>query len=556
MSEQDGSPLQDWQDKELAKSLARFPERKDEFTCHGGRTVERLALPDEADQAYQAYQDKLGFPGRYPFTRGVQPTMYRGRLWTMRQYAGFSSAATSNERYRYLLEQGQTGLSVAFDLPTQIGYDSDAPMSLGEVGKVGVAIDTLADMEVLFDQIPLDKISTSMTINSPAMVLLAMYIAVAEKQGVKAEQIMGTIQNDILKEYVARGTYIFPPRPSLRLITNIFQWCSVNAPRFNTISISGYHIREAGSTAAQEVGFTLANGLTYIQTALDAGLALDDFAPRLAFFFNASSNLLEEVAKFRAARRLWARLMKERFQAHKPSAMMLRFHTQTAGSSLTARQVDNNIVRVTLQALAAVLGGTQSLHTNSRDEALSLPTEESVRTALRTQQVIAHESGVADTVDPLAGSWYVEQLTDAVEQEALELIERVDEFGGVVACIENGFIAGQIEDAAYQYQQEIESGNRIVVGVNAFQSEEESAVPLLRVDPAAEDQQVQALARVKAERDQEEVRRCLAALETAARSDSANLMEPVLAAVRCYCSLGEICDVLRGVFGEYRGRAW
>ncbi|MCI5221052.1 MAG: methylmalonyl-CoA mutase, partial [Candidatus Electrothrix sp. LOE2] len=337
--------------------------------------------------------------------RGVQPTMYRGRLWTMRQYAGFSSAATSNERYRYLLEQGQTGLSVAFDLPTQIGYDSDASMSLGEVGKVGVAIDTLADMEVLFDQIPLDKISTSMTINSPAMVMLAMYIAVAEKQGVKAEQIMGTIQNDILKEYVARGTYIFPPRPSLRLITNIFQWCSAHAPKFNTISISGYHIREAGSTAAQEVGFTLANGLTYIQTALDAGLALDDFAPRLAFFFNASSNLLEEVAKFRAARRLWARLMKERFQAHKPSAMMLRFHTQTAGSSLTARQVDNNIVRVTLQALAAVLGGTQSLHTNSRDEALSLPTEESVRTALRTQQVIAHESGVADTVDPLAGSW-------------------------------------------------------------------------------------------------------------------------------------------------------
>ncbi|RWX44323.1 methylmalonyl-CoA mutase, N-terminal domain [Candidatus Electrothrix aarhusensis] len=425
----------------------------------------------------QEYQDKLGFPGRYPYTRGVQPTMYRGRLWTMRQYAGFSSAAASNERYRYLLEQGQTGLSVAFDLPTQIGYDSDDSMSLGEVGKVGVAIDTLADMEILFDQIPLDKISTSMTINSPAMVLLAMYIVVAEKQGVSAEQIMGTIQNDILKEYVARGTYIFPPRPSLRLITNIFQWCSANAPKFNTISISGYHIREAGSTAAQEVAFTLANGLTYVQTALDAGLALDDFAPRLAFFFNASSNLLEEVAKFRAARRLWAKLMKERFQAKNPATMMLRFHTQTAGSSLTAQQVDNNIVRVTLQALAAVLGGTQSLHTNSRDEALSLPTEESVRTALRTQQVIAHESGVADTVDPLAGSWYVEQLTDAVEQEALELINRVDEFGGVVACIENGFIAGQIEDAAYQYQQEVESKERLIVGVNAFQTEKETSVP-------------------------------------------------------------------------------
>ncbi|WP_339136607.1 MAG: methylmalonyl-CoA mutase family protein [Candidatus Electrothrix sp. GW3-4] len=552
MSEQDSS-LKDWQENELATSLARFPERKEEFSCHGGREVERLALPDEVDQEYQ---DKLGFPGRYPYTRGVQPTMYRGRLWTMRQYAGFSTAAASNERYRYLLEQGQTGLSVAFDLPTQIGYDSDHPMALGEVGKVGVAIDTLADMEVLFESIPLDKISTSMTINSPAMVLLAMYIVVAEKQGVSADQLRGTIQNDILKEYVARGTYIFPPRPSLRLITNIFQWCSTHAPKFNTISISGYHIREAGSTAAQEVAFTLANGVTYVQTALDAGLALDDFAPRLAFFFNASSNLLEEVAKFRAARRLWARLMKERFQATKPSSMMLRFHTQTAGSSLTAQQVDNNIVRVTLQALAAVLGGTQSLHTNSRDEALSLPTEESVRTALRTQQVIAHESGVADTVDPLAGSWYVEQLTDAVEQEALELIQRVDEFGGVVACIENGFIAGQIEDAAYQYQKEVEAGERIIVGINAFQAEEESKVPLLRVDPAVEDEQVRQLTQVKAERDQEAVRQSLADLKAATRSDSANLMAPVLDAVRCYCSLGEICDVLRRAFGEYRGRAW
>ncbi|CAK8722149.1 Methylmalonyl-CoA mutase [Candidatus Electrothrix gigas] len=552
MSKKDPS-LQGWQDNELARTLARFPERKDKFTCHGGRTVERLALPEEVDQEYL---DKLGFPGRYPYTRGVQPTMYRGRFWTMRQYAGFSTAAASNERYRYLLKQGQTGLSVAFDLPTQIGYDSDDPMSLGEVGKVGVAIDTLADMETLFDQIPLDKISTSMTINSPAMVLLAMYIVVAEKQGVSADQIQGTIQNDILKEYVARGTYIFPPQPSLRLITNIFQWCSTNAPKFNTISISGYHIREAGSTAAQEVAFTLANGLTYVQTALDAGLALDDFAPRLAFFFNASSNLLEEVAKFRAARRLWAKLMKERFQAKKPATMMLRFHTQTAGNTLTAQQVDNNIVRVTLQALAAVLGGTQSLHTNSRDEALSLPTEASVRTALRTQQVIAHESGVADTVDPLAGSWYVEQLTDAVEQEAMQLIERVDEFGGVVACIENGFIAGQIEDAAYQYQQEIESGERVIVGVNEFQVDEDVEVPVMRIDPAVEDEQVRQLKQVKAERDQEAVQQCLSDLETAARSESANLMEPVLNAVRCYCSLGEICNVLRGVFGEYRGRAW
>jgi methylmalonyl-CoA mutase N-terminal domain/subunit len=544
---------QDWQEKELAKSLNRFPERKEKFSCHGGREVERLALPEQLDDQYL---NDLGFPGRFPFTRGVQPTMYRGRLWTMRQYAGFSTAAASNERYRYLLEQGQTGLSVAFDLPTQIGYDSDDPMSLGEVGKVGVAIDTLADMEILFDRIPLHKISTSMTINSPAMVLLAMYIVVAEKQGVSADKIMGTIQNDILKEYVARGTYIFPPKPSLRLITNIFQWCAADAPRFNTISISGYHIREAGSTASQEVAFTLANGLTYVQTALDAGLALDLFAPRLAFFFNASSNLLEEVAKFRAARRLWARLMQDRFKADQPATTMLRFHTQTAGNTLTAQQVDNNIVRVTIQALAAVLGGTQSLHTNSRDEALSLPTEDSVRTALRTQQVIAHESGVADTIDPLAGSYYIEQLTDTIEQEALQLIRQVDEFGGVVACIENGFIAGQIEDSAYQYQQQVESGERVIVGVNAFQVDEEVSVPTMRVDPAVEDEQVTRLTRIKAERDQQQVQQCLADLEIAARSATANLMDPVLAAVRSYCSLGEICNVLRGVFGEYRGRQW
>jgi len=550
MKKQD-SAFQDWQGKELAKSLARFPERKERFTCHGGREVERLALPDEVDEQYLA---KLSFPGRYPYTRGVQPTMYRGRLWTMRQYAGFSTAAASNERYRYLLDQGQTGLSVAFDLPTQIGYDSDDPMSLGEVGKVGVAIDTLADMEILFDRIPLDKISTSMTINSPAMVLMAMYIVVAEKQGVSSEQIMGTIQNDILKEYVARGTYIFPPKPSLRLITNIFQWCAANAPKFNTISISGYHIREAGSTASQEVAFTLANGLTYVQAALDAGLELDVFAPRLAFFFNASSNLLEEVAKFRAARRLWARLMKEQFKAEKPSTMMLRFHTQTAGNTLTAQQVDNNIVRVTIQALAAVLGGTQSLHTNSRDEALSLPTEESVRTALRTQQVIAHESGVADTVDPLAGSYYIEQLTDAIEDEAVELINQVDEFGGVVDCIENGFIAGQIEDSAYQYQRQIESGERIIVGVNEFQVNEEVSVPVMRIDPAVEDEQVARLTDIKKDRDQELANQCLAKLAAAARSESANLMDSVIDAVRSYCSLGEICNVLRNEFGEYRSR--
>ncbi len=542
-----------WQEQELARVLGRFPERKAPFTFHGGREVPRLSLPEQIDDDYL---ERTGFPGRFPYTRGVQPTMYRGRFWTMRQYAGFSTAAASNERYRYLLDQGQTGLSIAFDLPTQIGYDSDDVMSLGEVGKVGVAIDTLADMEILFDQIPLDKISTSMTINSPAMVLLAMYIVVAEKQGVRADAIMGTIQNDILKEYVARGTYIFPPKPSLRLITNIFQWCAANAPKFNTISISGYHIREAGSTAAEEVAFTLANGLTYVQTALDAGLQLEVFAPRLAFFFNASSNLLEEVAKFRAARRLWALMMREKFGATKPATTMLRFHTQTAGNTLTAQQVDNNIVRVTIQALAAVLGGTQSLHTNSRDEALSLPTEDSVRTALRTQQIIAHESGVADTVDPLAGSFYIEQLTDTIEQEARELIERVDEFGGVVECIENGFIASRIEDSAYQYQQEIEAGERVIVGVNEFQVDENVAVPVLRVDPAVEDEQVSRLKAIKAERDQDAVRKALTVLETTARTEEANLMEPVIDAVRCYCSLGEICNVLRSVFGEYRGRQW
>ncbi|MCF8056501.1 MAG: methylmalonyl-CoA mutase family protein [Desulfocapsa sp.] len=538
----------DWQEQELDASLNRFPERKKEFILHGDAEVQRLALPEEIDDDYLEH---LGFPGKYPFTRGVQPTMYRGRFWTMRQYAGFSTAAESNKRYRYLLDQGTTGLSVAFDLPTQIGYDSDDAMALGEVGKVGVAIDTLADMETLFADIPLDKISTSMTINSPAIVLLAMYIVVAEKQGIPAEKLRGTIQNDVLKEYVARGTYIFPPRPSLGLITDIFQWCSSNMPLFNTISISGYHIREAGSTAAQEVAFTLANGITYVQTALDAGLEIDHFARRLAFFFNASSNLLEEVAKFRAARRLWARIMKNRFEAQQPSSMMMRFHTQTAGNSLAAQQIDNNIVRVTLQALAAVLGGTQSLHTNSRDEALSLPTEASVRTALRTQQIIAHESGVADTVDPFAGSYYMEQLTDAIELAAEELIAKVEQAGGVVACIEDGFIQRQIEQAAYDYQKEIESGERVIVGVNRFQIEEKEKPELLRVDPAVEEAQVNQLRRVREQRDEGAVQTLLANLQAAAESDR-NLMEPILDAVRAYASLGEICSVLRKVFGEYR----
>jgi len=539
---------QSWEEQELARSLARFPERRGEFTYHGGEPVPRLALPGEIDREYL---EKIGFPGRFPFTRGVQPTMYRGRLWTMRQYAGFSTAAESNLRYRYLLEQGTTGLSVAFDLPTQIGYDSDHPMSRGEVGRVGVAVDTLADMEVLFDGIPLEKISTSMTINSPASVLLAMYAAVGDKQGVAPSRLRGTIQNDVLKEYVARGTYIFPPRPSLRLITDIFSWCAEETPEFNTISISGYHIREAGATAVQEVAFTLANGITYVQAAIEAGLDVDLFAPRLAFFFNASSDLLEEVAKFRAARRLWAKIMRKRFKAVKPASQMLRFHTQTAGNTLTAQQIDNNIVRVTVQALAAVLGGTQSLHTNSRDEALSLPTEASVRTALRTQQILAHESGVVNTVDPLAGSYFVEQLTDRIEEEAEGLIARIDAAGGVVACIEEGFIQRQIENAAYRYQQEIENGERIIVGVNAMQVEEEARPPLLHVEAGIEEAQRQRLAEVKANRDAEKVKTCLRLLRERATGD-ANLMPVIFDAVQAYVSLGEICGVLREVFGEYR----
>lgn len=543
------SKYKDWEEKELSSSLKRFPERKEKFTNHGGEEMPRLAVPVRIDDEYL---EKIGFPGRYPYTRGVQPTMYRGRLWTMRQYAGFSTASESNRRYRYLLDQGTTGLSIAFDLPTQIGYDSDHPMAEGEVGKVGVAIDSLVDMEILFERIPLDKVSTSMTINAPAAILLAMYVAVAEKQGVEISKIKGTIQNDILKEYVARGTYIFPPKPSLRLITDIFKWCTDHTPSFNTISISGYHIREAGSTAAQEVAFTLANGITYVQAALDVGLELDNFARRLSFFFNASSDLLEEVAKFRAARRLWARIMKDRFKAMKPSSRMLRFHTQTAGYTLTAQQIDNNIVRVTLQALSAVLGGTQSLHTNSRDEALSLPTEDSVRTALRTQQVIAHESGVANSVDPLGGSYFIEELTDRIEAQASDLIGKIDKAGGVVAAIEEGFIQRQIENSAYEYQQEIERGERIIVGVNEFQIDEQTKPPLLRVDPDVEKAQVQRLNELRVKRDNKEVEQALANLSECARNTS-SLMPDILAAVKTYATLGEICQVLREVFGEYRG---
>jgi methylmalonyl-CoA mutase N-terminal domain/subunit len=536
-----------WEAETLKPVLKRYPERRDDFETKSGIEMKRLYLPQESD-----YREQLGFPGEYPFTRGVQPTMYRGRFWTMRQYAGYASAAESNARYRYLLEQGQTGLSVAFDLPTQIGYDSDHPLALGEVGKVGVAISSLEDMRTLFDRIPLDRVSTSMTINAPAAILLAMYIAVGKGQGVSLKQLRGTIQNDILKEYIARGTYIFPPAPSMRLITDVFQYCSKHIPRWNTISISGYHIREAGSTAVQEVAFTLSNAIAYVQAAIKAGLAVDDFAPRLAFFFNAHNNFLEEVAKFRAARRLWARIMRERFGATKPRSMMLRFHTQTGGSTLTAQQPENNVVRVTLQALAAVLGGTQSLHTNSRDEALWLPTEESVRIALRTQQIIAYESGVADTVDPFAGSYVIEQLTDEIEQRAADYIQTIDELGGALAAIEKGFVQREIADAAYAYQQAVEQGVAVVVGVNEFALEEEkTGLERLVVDPSIEAQQRARLAALRDRRDNECVNALLAQVESAARGDE-NLMPLFVAAVENDVTLGELCGVLRGVWGEYR----
>lgn len=540
--------LKEWEDQVLNKALSRFPERKDPFKTVGELELERLGLPESIDEAYL---EKLGFPGQFPYTRGVQPTMYRFRLWTMRQYAGFSTAKETNTRYRYLLEQGQTGLSVAFDLPTQIGYDSDHPMSKGEVGKVGVAIDSLADMEILFDRIPLEKVSTSMTINAPAAILLAMYVAVGEKQGVPKEKITGTIQNEVLKEYVARGTYIFPPKPSLRLVTNVFEWCAENTPNFNTISISGYHMREAGCTAVQEVAFTMANGCAYVQAALDAGMDIDVFGLRLSFFFASTTDIVEEVAKFRAARRMWAKLMKNRFKAKNPKSWMLRFHTQTAGHTLTAQQIDNNVVRVTLQALAAVLGGTQSLHTNSKDEALALPTEESVRTALRTQQIIAHESGLANSIDILAGSYIVEDLTDRIEQEAEALLHKVEDLGGVVPAIEQGFIQRSIEDASYEYQKKVESKERIVVGINEYQSKEDVKVPILRIDPEVERAQQERVKRVKADRNQTRVQEALNVLQEQAAGE-ANLMPAIVDAVREYATIGEICDVLRGVFGEHR----
>jgi methylmalonyl-CoA mutase N-terminal domain/subunit len=536
-----------WQETILKKSLDKFKERKERFETSSGIELPRLPLPVDDDPDYD---EKLGFPGEYPFTRGVQPTMYRSRFWTMRQYAGFSTAEESNKRYRYLLGQGQTGLSVAFDLPTQIGYDADDPIAQGEVGKVGVSISSIHDMEQLFDQIPLEQVSTSMTINAPAGVLLAMYIAVAKRQGADVKKLRGTIQNDILKEYVARGTYIFPPAPSMRLITDSFQFCATEVPGWNTISISGYHIREAGSTAAQEVAFTLSNGIAYVEAALAAGLNIDDFAGQLSFFFNAHNNLLEEVAKFRAARRMWARIMRERFKAQKPSSWQLRFHTQTAGSTLTAQQPENNVVRVTLQALSAVLGGTQSLHTNSMDEALWLPTEKAVRVALRTQQIIAHESGVADAVDPLAGSYLIEYLTGEIESLATDYIAKIDDMGGALQAIEKGFMQNEIQNAAYAAQQAIEHGEQIIVGVNQFKVQEDLTLERLRVDPAIELGQKAKLKELRETRDQRLVEELLEKLKAAAMGTE-NLMPLFIECVENDITLGEICNTLRVVWGEY-----
>jgi len=534
----------------VAKVLKKMPERRAEFATASGIPIERVYTP--LDLEGWDYVEKLGMPGQYPFTRAVQPTAYRGRYWTMRQYAGFGTAEETNQRYHFLLKSGQTGLSVAFDLPTQIGYDSDHELARGEVGKVGVAIDSLWDMERLFEGIPLDQVSTSMTINAPCAVILAMYLAVAEKQGVPFDQLRGTVQNDILKEYPARGTYIFGPRPSMRLITNIFEYCTKYVPQWNTISISGYHIREAGSTAVQEVAFTLANGIAYVQAAIDAGMQVDEFGPRLSFFFNSHQDFFEEVAKFRAARRLWAKIMKERFGAKDPRSMMLRFHTQTAGCSLTAQQPLNNIMRTAFEALAAVLGGTQSLHTNSFDEALALPSELAVQVALRTQQIIAYETGVCDTIDPLAGSYYVEYLTDQIEAKAQEYLDKIDKMGGAVAAIEQGYIQKEIQESAYRYQKEIEKGERIVVGLNKFQvEEEEKPADLLKVDPSVADRQIARLRELRASRDNAAVQQALAELKAAAEGD-ANLMPPILKAVKSLATLGEICDTLREVFGEYQ----
>ncbi|HEY48466.1 MAG TPA: methylmalonyl-CoA mutase family protein [Dehalococcoidia bacterium] len=540
---------QEWLENKLEPALKKFPEREEHFLTTSGIEIEDVYAPDDREGV--DYNEKLGYPGEFPFTRGVQPTMYRGRIWTMRQYAGFASAEATNKRYHYLLEQGQTGLSVAFDLPTQIGYDSDSPQAKGEVGKVGVPISSLEDMEILFKGIPLDKVSTSMTINSTAPVLLAMYIAVAKKQGADVSKLNGTIQNDLLKEYIARGTYIFPPRPSMRLTTDIFHYCARELPQWNTISISGYHIREAGSTAAQEIAFTLADGIAYVQAAIDAGLDVDEFAGRLSFFFAANTNLLEEVAKFRAARRLWATIMKDRFEAKDPRSMMLRFHTQTCGHTLTAQQPDNNVVRTAIQALAAILGGTQSLHTNSRDEAYATPSEDAVTLALRTQQLLAYESGVADCIDPLGGSYFVEYLTDSLEAEAKKYIDRIDELGGALAAIEQGFQQREIQESSYRTQKDIEGGNKVVVGVNKFVSPYPEIKGLLRVDPAEAEKQTKRLAALREKRDNAQVTEALNRLKAAASSTD-NTMPAFIDCVEAYATIGEICDMLRGVFGEQK----
>jgi methylmalonyl-CoA mutase N-terminal domain/subunit len=546
------SKKEEWEAEQVEPTLEKFGERREGFeTDTDGQTVDRLYTP--ADVSDLDYDEGLGFPGEEPYTRGVYPTGYRGRLWTMRQYAGMGTAEETNERFHYLLDQGQTGLSMAFDLPTQMGYDSDDPMAAGEVGKSGVAIDSLRDFETVFDGIDLSEVSTSMTINAPASVLLAMYIALGDRQGVDREELRGTIQNDVLKEYVARNTYIYPPEPSMRIITDVFDFCASETPNFNTISISGYHIREAGATAAQEIAFTLANGIEYVEAAIDAGLDVDEFAPQLSFFFASYNNILEEVAKFRAARRMWATIMDERFAAENPKSKQLKFHTQTAGSTLTAQQIENNVVRVAYQALAAVLGGTQSLHTNGKDEALALPTEESVRTALRTQQILAHESGAADTVDPLGGSYYVESLTDDLEDEAFEIIDSVDERGGMLRAIDQQWVQREIQDVAYERQREVEEGDRIVVGVNEFTIDEESQqMDLEEVTEEDERHQIDRLESVREERDEEVVEARLAAVRDAARGDR-NLMPPLIEAVKAYATTGEICDVLREEFGEYQG---
>jgi methylmalonyl-CoA mutase N-terminal domain/subunit len=535
-----------WSDGRYSNAIRKFPERKETFITGSGIDIPVVSLPGEMD-----YLADLGFPGEFPFTRGVQTSMYRSRFWTMRQYAGYATAEESNKRYRYLLDQGQTGLSVAFDLPTQIGYDADDPIASGEVGKVGVSISSLDDMEQLFAGIPLDKVSTSMTINAPASILLAMYIAVAKKQGVEEKCLRGTIQNDILKEYIARGTYIFPPKPSMKLITDVFRYCTDFIPHWNTISISGYHIREAGSTAVQEVAFTLADAIAYVEAATKAGLQVDEFASQLSFFFNAHNNFFEEVAKFRAARRLWARIMKDRFAAADDKSCMLRFHTQTAGSTLTAQQPENNVIRVTLQALSAVLGGTQSLHTNSMDEALWLPTEKSVRVALRTQQIVAYESGVADSVDPIAGSYLVEHLTNEIEKEAAAYIRRIDEMGGVLQAIDTGYIQNEIQNSAYTYQKEVESKRQIIVGVNEFQVDENQDLERLKMDPGIEQRQKQKLKEYKNKRDTVKIAELLTTLERSARSTE-NLMPVFITCVENGITLGEITGILKSIWGEYQ----